>query len=184
MHNITKEDRPMSILIISDRESDLSSLLARAAPCKLVNFAGAENEDLSTYSAVALLCGPDNSKPKVLPAALRMQIDAFADSGKPIFYEWCNSLGYTHTTGSDYHDGRDIAKDPVSRYVYLGEDTETLKQGDLLDSQANTGCIYHYIPKDAVPILYNGGHILKHDHMDASNIDAGAIDTRDWRLWY
>ena len=174
----------MSILIISDRESDLSRILMRSAPCKLVCFEEAEQEDLSGYTAIALLCGTKGGRPGILTAALRLKIDALAESGKPIFYEWCGSLGYTYTVGDDYTDGRDSTNDAMNRYVYLGSDTDMLKCGDLLDSQANTGCIYRFVPKEARPVLYNGGHILKHDHVDPSEIDTADIPVKSWRLWY
>ena len=174
----------MSILILSSRESDLSQILEQSAPCRRMDFPQAEAEDLAQYSALALLCGADAGRPKVLSAALRQKVDAFVESGKPVFYEWCCSLGYTHAVGEDYDDGRDSRKDAMNRYVYLGEDTDLLAGGDLLDSQANTGCIYRYIPKDAVPILYNGGHIIKHDHIALSELDHPGADIEKWRLWY
>lgn len=173
----------MPILIISDRDSDLSNILMRSANCKRRTFREAEEEELSGYSAIALLCGTTQGGPRTLTAALRLKTDAFAESGKPIFYEWCASLGYTYL-GEDYIAGRDDKKDAMSRYVYLGDDTDKLVRGDLLDSQANTGCVYCYIPKDAVPVLYNGGHILKHDHVDPSEINTVDMPTKDWRLWY
>ncbi len=174
----------MSILIITDRESDLSRVLTLSAPCRQVCFAQAEAENLSDYSAVALLCGTNGDRPFVLPAALRLKVDAYAESGRPVFYEWCGSLGCSHTVGNDYTDGRESSNDAMGRYVYLGGDADGLTSGDLLDSHANTGCIYDYIPKGAVPILYDGGHILKHDHIDPSEIETEKIPTRSWRLWY
>ena len=171
----------MSILIITDRESDLSRILMHSAPCRQVSFSQAGTDNLSDYSAIALLCGTNGGVPFVLPAAPRLKIDAFAESGKPIFYEWCGSLGCSHTVGNDYTDGRESSNDAMGRYVYLGGDADGLASGDLLDSQANTGCIYDYIPKGAVPILYNGGHILKHDHIDPAEIETDKIPAQSWR---
>lgn len=174
----------MSILIISDRESDLSRLLMQAADCTLLSEHEAAEADFSSYSALALLLGTDNKRPRILPAALRIKAEEFADGGKPVFYEWCASLGYTYTVGDDYNDGSDSTGDAMNRYVYIGEGNERLCYGDLLDSQANTGCIYKFIPEGAYPILYNGGHIVKHDRLDACEIDKSSIETRKWRLWY
>ena len=95
----------MSILIISDNKSDLSNVLMSSAKCEMLSFKEAEQEDLSVYSAVALLCGTENTRPRVLSANLRIKIEEFAESGKPIFYEWCASFGYTLTKGDDYNDG-------------------------------------------------------------------------------
>ena len=83
----------MSILILSSRESDLSQILEQSAPCRRMDFPQAEAEDLAQYSALALLCGADAGRPKVLSAALRQKVDAFVDyvlencSGKEIVYQ-------------------------------------------------------------------------------------------------
>ena len=174
----------MPILIISERESDLSSILMNSAECRLLSFSKAADEPLNEYSALAILCGTEEGRPKVLPARLRMKIDEFVNSGKPVFYEWCASFAQTYTVGDDYNDGSDSTGDAMNRYVYVGKNSNELTYGDLLDSQANLGCIYRYIPEDAIPILYNGGHVLKHDHVDACDIDLSAVETRKWRLWY
>ena len=174
----------MSILIISNRESDLSNLILQNGEGKLVSPKQAENEDFSRFSAMAILCGTDNTRPVTLNAALRIKVDAFAASGKPIFYEWLCSFAWTYTEGDDYTDGRDSTMDAMSRYIYIGENHEQLEYGDLLDSQDNRGCIYRFVPKDAHPIMINGGHILKHDHVDASEINMEEITTKCWRLWY
>lgn len=173
----------MAILIISDRESDLSRILTDAASCKQVTFREAEREELSGYSALALLCGTADQRPRVLSAALRLRVEAFAESGKPVFYEWCGSFDYTYTVGDDYTDGRDSAGDAMNRYIYMGKDTPLVIRGDLLDSQANVSCVYRYIPADAVPVLVNGGHIIKHDHVDPAEVESRIAD-KDWRLWY
>ena len=174
----------MSILIISNHESDLSNVLMNSTKCELLSFREAEVKDLSAYSAIALLCGTENARPRVISAALRIKVEEFAESGNPIFYEWCSSFGHTITNGDDYNDGRDSMGDAMNRYVYIGEDTEKLKYGDLVDSQANIGSKHIFIPETAYPILYNGGHVISHDHIDASEINTGDIATDDWRLWY
>jgi len=174
----------MPILIISERESDLSSILMNSAECRLLSFSKAADELLNEYSALAILCGTEEGRPKALPARLRMKIDEFVNSGKPVFYEWCASFAQTYTVGDDYNDGSDSTGDAMNRYIYVGKNSGDLTYGDLLDSQANLGCIYRYIPEGAVPVLYNGGHVLKHDHVDAGDIDLSGVETRKWRLWY
>lgn len=174
----------MAILIISDQESDLSKLLMRSAECVLLSEKEAISADLSCYSALALLCGASYERAHAVCAALRMKIEEFAESKKPIFYEWCASFAYTYTVGNEYYDGSDSSGDAMNRYVYVGKDSSELTYGDLLDSQANLGCIYRFVPEDAYPILYNGGHIVKHDHVDASEINVANIEKRRWRLWY
>ena len=174
----------MSILIISERESDLSRILSQSSECKLIGFKEAEQAELDHYSALAILAGTENARPRVLSAALRIKIEEFAKSKRPIFYEWCASFAKTYTVGDDYNDGSDSMGDAMNRYIYVGEDNDRLRYGDLLDSQANLGCIYRFVPSEAKPILYNGGHVLKHDHVDASEIDLATVETRSWRLWY
>jgi hypothetical protein len=174
----------MSILIISDRESDLSRVLMESTECRRVDFAHAADEELTEYSAIAVLGGTKNCRPITMKAALREKIDAFTASGRPIFYEWLSSFAWTYTEGDDYTDGRDSGNDAMNRYIYLGESIGALSCGDLLDSQANRGCIYRYIPEGAIPVVYNGGHSLKHDHVDPSEINRDTIEKKDWRLWY
>jgi len=174
----------MAVLVISDHESDLSKLLLRSAQCRFLSFQEAEQEELSEYSAIALLCGTGEGKPKTLSEVLRTKVDEFVESGKAVFYEWCASLGDTFIVGDDYEDGSGSMNDARSRYVYIGEATGQLAYGDLLYSQANAGCIYRYKPQDAKPVLYHGGHIVKHDHVDRSEIDVADISFQDWRLWY
>ena len=50
----------MPVLIISDRESDLSDLLMRSAKCDLLSEREAEKADFAEYSALALLCYKQN----------------------------------------------------------------------------------------------------------------------------
>jgi predicted DNA-binding transcriptional regulator YafY len=75
----------MSILIMSERESDLSRILMESADCKTLTFSEAEAEELSHYSALAILAGVENAKPKTLSAALRIKIEDFAETRKPVF---------------------------------------------------------------------------------------------------
>nr|MBQ4320547.1 hypothetical protein [Clostridia bacterium] len=174
----------MSILIISEHESDLSRLMSASAECTLMSFKEAESADFSKYSAVALLCGTVGGSPYTLSAALRIKTDEYAESGRPMFYEWCSSFSFTYTIGESSADGKDSRNDAMTRYIYLGDDTGTLTYGDLIDSQANYACIYKYAPKDAKPILYNAGHVLKHDHVERSEINTDEIPMKSWRLWY
>ena len=74
----------MSILILSQGDSDLSKVLMRSAKCTLLSFKEAENADLSAFSSIALLCGTEEGIPFTIPAALRIRIDEFAESGNSI----------------------------------------------------------------------------------------------------
>ena len=174
----------MSVLIIGEKESDLSNVLMLSGECEFMTFSEALNEDILKFSALALLCGNTSERPKSLSARLMYKIDEFVESGKPIFYEWCRCVGEIDTIGDNYSDGRECIDDTTSRYVYCGENIGSLSVGDLLDPQSNSGCRYRYIPQSAVPVLYNGGHVVKHDHVDASQIDLTKIESRDMRLWY
>ena len=174
----------MSILIISNRESDLSKVLKNSAKCTMLSFDNAEGEDLSKYTSIAVLFSTDLKRAQMLSSALRIKIEEFADSGRPVFYEWCGSLGYAYSVANDLNDGSDLNGDATSRYVYVGDDNEDLSFGDLLDSQANVGSLYRCIPETAKLILYSGGHILKHDHVDKEDINVSEIPHNKWRLWY
>ena len=162
------------LLIISDRESDLSALLQRMGDARLCSVAQAAEADLMAYDSVAVL-GGTRSSTLTLPIDLRLKIEAYRETGRPMLLEWCSSFerAYVGTNRADSAD----------RLVYIGEETSSLRHGDLLEHHDNPLAQWNYAPAGARPILYNGGHVMKHDRADA---DTGLTQTPElstWSLW-
>ena len=158
----------MKLAVITTKESDLSRLLEQYAKVTVFSF---ENVPaLDTFDAVALL-GGTNAASVSMPIDLRLQIEKAMKEGKPIFAEWLSSIGYCFPVSS---------KGTVSdRMLYLGEQTNALKKGDLLDDRANSRMIFGGFPEGARPIMCCGGHIVKHDHTD----EIFDVKAEDWTVW-
>lgn len=158
----------MKLAVITTKESDLSRLLKEHAAVEMFSF-----EDvpaLDAFDAVALLGGTSAASVS-MPIDLRLQVETAMKRGKPIFAEWLSSIGYCFPVSS---------KATVSdRMLYLGEETDALQKGDLLDDRANSRMVFGGFPADARPLLVCGGHIVKHDHTD----DIPALKLEDWTLW-
>jgi len=145
----------MKIAIISKSESDLSKIISQFADTVLIDPADSAN--MAGYDAYAILGGCDND-PILLSLDSRLVIERERNAGKPVFAEWCQSIGYAYC---------DESVPTVSqRMIYVGKDTDKLHPGDLLDEHANYFTQFAGIGADAEPILIMGGHIIKHDRTD------------------
>lgn len=145
----------MKIAVISTKESDLSYIISRYADVTIIN--PADSAIMAGYDAYAILGGCDND-PVLLPVDSRIVIENERLAGKPIFAEWCQSIGYAYC---------DESLPTVSqRMVYVGNETDMLHPGDLLDEHANFFSAFAGFGNDIKPMLITGGHITKHDHLD------------------
>ncbi len=158
----------MKIAVISRGESDFSAILSKYADVKI--FAPENAEGLENFDAYAILGGLSES-PLSLPIDTRLIIEKARKEGKPVFAEWVDSIGYA------YIDGK--ANSVSGRAVFLGDETDTLKRGDLLDDHDNSYIKFFGFEESATPILGYGGHIIKHDHTD----EIPEIKKCDWMLW-
>ena len=148
------------ILILSRQASDLSDLI-------LANCPGAALYDpfgevpVEDFDALCVLNGNED-RPLVLPAPLRVRIEAARAAGKPVFTEFVASIGCTYL-------GIDIpATMTHHRTVYLegGLDCVGMHTGDVLDGHYNSCCQYAFIPEDAKPVLFYHPYVSAHDHIE------------------
>ena len=158
----------MKIAVISTGESDFSHMLEQYAEVTMIDPEDAEH--MAGFDAYAILGGREE-EPLRLSVDARLVIEAERRLGKAVFAEWCRSVGYVF--------GNDITQTVSQRMVYVGEDSEGLCKGDLLDDRANTFLHCYGLGAMAKPILTFGGHITKHDRLDVLPKYRGY----DYTLW-
>lgn len=153
----------MKLAIITERTSDLSGILASLCDATVLSVSEFTADD-TEFDAYAFLCGTEEL-PAVLPIDARLKAECVIASGKPVFFEYCKSLGDLFTSAP---------KNTLSgRMVYVGENRCDLTRGDLLDDRANSISHPYFLAADDVtPILVYGGHIVKHSHTDEIPEDA------------
>jgi len=72
------------ILIVSDKENDLSSLIRRSCPGSLFcSFSDAANADWESFDAAAILCG-SKEEPYPLRPPVRCRLGRFMAGGKTV----------------------------------------------------------------------------------------------------
>lgn len=158
----------MKLAVITTKPSDLSKLLADYAEVTTFTFDAAV--DLQPFDAVALLGGSSPAS-VCMPIDLRLQVEAAMQAGKPVFAEWLASFGYCFPVS---------CKGTVSdRMVWLGDDANGIRRGDLLDDRANSRMIFGGFPDTCRPLLGCGGHIVKHDRTD----EVPDLPREDWTLF-
>lgn len=158
----------MRIAIISTEQTDFEDILSKYADTTRLNPYAAQ--DLTSFDAFAVLGGTEE-EPLLLPIDLRLELEAMRRLGKPVFAEWCQSIGYVYG---------DTTHPTVSgRMVYIGSEANGLCSGDLLDDHANSFLRFVGITSSARPILVYGGHITAHDHIDP----LPAFKSKDYALW-
>ena len=148
------------ILIITREESDLSDLILGNCPgAAMCDPFG--NVPVEEYDALCILNGNED-RPLVLPAPLRIRVEAARAAGKPVFTEFVASIGCTYL-------GIDIPATMIHhRAVYTegGLDCPGMRAGDVLDGHYNNCCQYAFIPEDAKPVLWYHPYVSAHDHIE------------------
>lgn len=146
----------MKLLIISDRKSDLSTLLSAENDCDVLDLISAENADIQHYDAVAVLAGVCE-KSLVLKAVLRDKLEKFADSGKKVFLEFVNSFRCVYSAQpTDIFGDRLVAADDI---------TDSIRTGDLLDSHCNQYIRPHFLMPDTRVLMYYHKYTPAHDRI-------------------
>lgn len=151
----------MKIAVITTAQSDLSRLIEQHA--KVTYLTPDEAAGVCDYDAYAVLGGTE-SEPLVLGIDTRLALERESRLGKRVFGEWCeNTVGYAAT-------GAGVRSTVSGRMVWIGEDTDTLHRGDLLDDRANAHLPLAYIEEPIRPMLALAGHVLGHDRIDADEL--------------
>lgn len=156
----------MKLLVISNRESDLLSLLASTASVTLVSPDATAIENIDKYDSLAILGGTEK-RPLIMNAYLRSIAESFADTGKPVFLEYVNSFRCVYSA-------QPVQMTP-HRLVCCTDFCDEIKIGDLLDSRCNSYIRPHFLMPNARPLLYYRQYTSAHDRLK----DISGDDTRD-----
>lgn len=156
------------LLIITNRPSDLSETFASCASAELVTVLQAFDTNLDVYDAIALLGGTEENA-VILPAGLRIKLESFADSKKPMFLEYINSFRCVYSA----------PKKQIShhRLISLTDSITGIEKGGLLDSHYCSYARPYYSMPNAVSLLEYRDYIPSHDTADTE----GAGDTAFWQ---
>ncbi len=160
------------LAVITPSSSDLSALFERIAEVTCFTPEAARSADFSAFDALAILGGTEPDA-LTLPIDARLRFEMFLESGKPVFLEWCASYGLCYGAGA-----RNTEAD---RMVWVGEAACDLVPGDLLDDHCGSLNPPRNVPAGAWPLLYDGGHVMKHDHLPEYHKTPGH---ETWALWH
>ena len=146
------------ILIITEKESDLSRLIKNN--CDSVTFIPptVRNFDTNEYDAVAIL-GGNTEEGLCLTPPLRLCVEKMRAEGKPVFCEFLRSIGGLIEDG--------ITRTTHHRLVYSSETGfSSLKNGDVLDGHYNDCIEYAFINKNQPPILVYHNYVCAHSNVE------------------
>ena len=146
----------MKLLIISRRESDLSKILMSVCDGKLISPDERDIKDADSYDCAAILGGTEE-KPLVLNAYLRSALEAFADTGKKMFFEYTDSFRCVYSASP-------IIASP-HRLVCCEDMTEEISAGDLLDSHYNSYIYPHFLMPETEVLMYYRQFTPAHDRL-------------------
>ena len=149
----------MKIAVITNAKSDLSRLLEQYA--EVTYLAPDQATEVQGFDAYAVLGGTER-EPLALGIDTRLALERESRLGKRVFGEWCeNTVGYAAT-------GAGVRATVSQRMVWVGEDSDVLRQGDLLDDRANAHLPLAYMESPVRPLLALAGHVLGHDRIPAN----------------
>ena len=156
----------MSLLVITNRKSDLLSLFSSATEVTIISPDAVSVDDIDKYSALAILGGTDE-RPLIMNAYLRVITEDFAESGKPVFLEYVNSFGCVYSANP--------TQMTPHRLVCCADFCDGIKVGDLLDSRCNSYTRPHFLMPNTKNLLYYRQYTSAHDHLK----DISGDDTRE-----
>lgn len=150
------------ILLITEKENDLGNLLQKSCESVTVMTPDVRGFDIDAYDALCVL-GGNTDDGIVLNAPLRVCVEKFRATGKPIFCEFVQSIS------SAYIDK--VMHTTHHRMVFDGRDfpVEGLTAGDVLDGHENDCIKFVFIPKSAYPILAYHNYVCAHSHIEMSD---------------
>ncbi|MBQ8372217.1 MAG: hypothetical protein IJX38_04695 [Clostridia bacterium] len=160
------------ILVITDGESDLLSLLRAHCDVKVISTRE-EGFDDSLFDALCILAG--NSSAWCMSAPMHVCVERMMAAKKPVICEFVSAI---HTTRA-----RKTVNTERQRMVYYshGDSIDTLKNGDLLDGRSNDCMKYAPISPEAYPILTYREDICAHTNIEISPEEH---KEGDWALWW
>ena len=150
------------ILLITERENDFGNLLQKNCESVTVMTPDARSVDIDAYDALCVL-GGNTEEGITLNAPLRVCVEKFRATGKPLFCEFVRSIA------SAYIDG--VLHTTHHRMVFGGRDfsVEGLAVGDVLDGHENDCIKFVFVPKSVYPILTYHDYVCAHSHIEMSD---------------
>ena len=161
------------ILILSEKESDLSRLILKTCPESVLRAPDAPF-DTKEFDALCLLCG-NREKPITYPSPVRACIEAFRATGKPVFAEFVEAIGGSTNNG--------ITETTHHRLVYDPTDFSVtgLPCGAVLDDHNGECITYAFRNHAKAPILTLHNYICAHDQIEMSTEEH---ENGIWALWW
>ena len=161
------------ILLITEKESDLAGLLQKSCDSVTVMTPDVRCFDIDAYDALCVL-GGNTDEGIVLNAPLRVCVEKFRATGKPIFCEFVQSISSAYVDKSIHTTHH--------RMVFNAGDftVEGLTSGDVLDGHENDCIKYVFISSSACPILMYHNYVCAHSHIDMSEEE---YRKGRWAMW-
>ena len=160
----------MSLLIITERESDLSAVLASCAKTSVMPQSAAMGADLSAFDAIAVLCGTSENGFMIDPR-LRTKLDEYFESGRKMFIEFCISFNYVYC---------DSPKPVLTKRLVAAGDIGDIAAGDILDAHANSYMRPWCIMPGSEPLLVYHNYVTAHSH---TSMTGEEIRKGEWAVW-
>ena len=163
------------ILLITEKESDLSLLIKKSCPDVTVITPEASGLNSDDYDALCIL-GGNSGRSLSIPAPLRVCVEDFLRQNKPVFSEFVSAIKSVQT-------GR-ILHTTHHRLVY--DDAifkiDGLSSGDVLDGHENDCIDYAYITPTPEPIFTYHAHVCAHSHIEMSKEEFKKGASAMWRV--
>ncbi|HAZ19757.1 MAG TPA: hypothetical protein DCY75_06250 [Clostridiales bacterium] len=169
----------MELLIITQRESDLSHVLKSCGvETDLYPVSALIEKDISAYDCFAVIGGTQEEN-MVLDARMRAKLEEQTALGKKIYLEYNNSYGHVYSDRPKQISHHRLVYAAPAHTAYAVEGLET---GDILDDHYN-----HYIKpwvqhKGAVPLLVYHDYVPAHSHWSKSVEEI--IGKQPWAMWF
>ncbi len=144
----------MKKLIITKKASDLSDIIAKNCECDILPPEKIEN--IESYSSIAVLGGTENT-PTMLSPFLREKLEAFADSGRPVFLEYVYSFRCVYSA-----QPTQISCDRL----VAASDFGGIEKHRLLDSRYNLYIAPHFLMPNTEILLYYQKYTPAHDKLE------------------
>lgn len=174
LQTVLPEGFGMKLAIVTYRHSDISSLWGSLPGVVAEYHRPDEVTDctLAGCDAVALL-GGTGSRPLVLPACARAELERCITGGVRVFAEFTGSI-------DDIYTPAEAESTRFSRLVVNGE-IAGLNRGDLLEDQCNSHAKAYFSKKKQPPLLYYKKLVPSHDSVSVDENDFSSLDS--WALW-
>ena len=162
------------ILLITEKESDLSILLKKSCAHVTVISPDSRSFNPDEYDALCIL-GGNSDGGILLNAPLRVCVEKLRMQRKPVFCEFTQSISDAYIA--------DTIHTTHHRLVFSDNDFDVpgLTSGDVLDGHENDCIKYVYVPPKSYPVLTYHNYICAHSHIDMTDEEYKSGITAMWK---